>query len=144
MEGVYLPSSWGSEASGGGVVDQFLAAIRKILIQGIDWLFWLISTAWSWTFGQISRALSLKFQSLPDWKAILYIILIILLLYMARLIIPRILGATIAILMAIWGLLETLMKIVTDLAWYIAIAYGVALAINTIKWGSIIGKMPWQ
>ena len=125
-------------------MDQFLTALKRIIIQGIDWLFWLISFGWNWTFGQISRALSVNFQSLPDWKAVLYIGLVALLLYMAYLVIPRILGAIMAIFNAIWGLLETLVKIVMDYVWYIAIAYGIALAMNSIKVGTVVGKMPWQ
>jgi hypothetical protein len=125
-------------------MDQFLAALKRIIIQGIDWLFWLIALVWNWTFGQISRALSLPFQSLPDWKAVLYVVLVALLLYMAYLVIPRILSAVVAIFAAIWGLLETLTRIVVDLVWYLLIAYAAALAINTIKAGAIVGKMPWQ
>ena len=125
-------------------MDQFLAALKKIIIQGVDWLFWLILTAWNWTFGQVSRALSVSFQSLPDWKAVLYVVLVLLLLYMARLAIPRILSALMAILAAVWALVETLMKIAVDLVWYIVAAYAAALAINTIKMGAIVGKMPWQ
>jgi len=125
-------------------MDQFLVALKRIIIQGVDWLFWLISIAWNSSFGQISRALSLTFQSLPDWKALLYILLVALLLYMAYLAIPRVLGAIVAIFSAIWTLLETLGKIVVDLVWYIIIAYVIALAINTFKLGAVIGKMPWQ
>ena len=125
-------------------MDQFLAALKKIIIQGIDWLFWLIALGWNWSFGQISRALNLNFQSLPDWKALLYIALVLLLLYMAYLVIPRILGAIVAIFRAIWGLVEMLVKIAVDMIWYILIAYGVALIINTFKMGSLFGKLPWQ
>ena len=125
-------------------MDQFLAALKRIIIQGIDWLFWLISLGWNWSFGQISRALNQNFQSLPDWKAILYIALVVLLLYMAYLVIPRILSAIVAIFHAIWGLVEMLVKIAVDMVWYILIAYGIALIMNTFKMGSFFGKLPWQ
>lgn len=125
-------------------MDQFLAALKKVIIQGIDWLFWLISVGWNWSFGQISRALSTPFQTLPDWKAVLYILLAALLLYMAYLVIPRILGALMGIFRAIFSLVEVLIKIVIDLAWYIIIAYAVALGINTFKMGAVVGKLPWQ
>ena len=125
-------------------MDQFLATLKRIIIQGIDWLFWLITLAWNWSFGQISRALNLNFQSLPDWKALLYIALVIISVYMAYLVIPRILGAIVAIFRAIWGLVETLVGIAVDMVWYILIAYGIALTINTFKVGALVGKMPWQ
>lgn len=125
-------------------MDQFLAALKRIIIQGIEWLFWFISVAWNWSFGQISRALNNSFQSLPDWKALLYLVLVALLLWMAYLVIPRILGALMVIFRAIWGLVETLMQIVVDMIWYILLAYGIALAINTLKLGAVVGKMPWQ
>ena len=125
-------------------MDQFLAALKRIIFQAIDWLFWLISLGWHWSFGQISRALNLNFQSLPDWKALAYIALVVILLYIAYLVIPRILGAIVAIFGAIWGLVEILVKIVVDMVWYILIAYGVALIINTFKMGSLVGKLPWQ
>ena len=125
-------------------MDQFLAAIKKIIIQAIDWLFWFIALVWDWTFGQISRALSQSFQSLPDWKAILYILLVALLLYIAYLVIPRIAGALVAMFRAVMALVETLVRIVIDMVWYIVIAYGIALAINTFKMGTLVGKMPWQ
>ncbi len=125
-------------------MEQFLAALKRIIIQGIDWLFWLITFAWNWSFGQISRALNLSIQTLPDWKALLYIALVVLLLYMAYMVIPRILAAIVGIFRAIWSLVETLLKIAVDMVWYILAAYGIALVINTIKVGSVFGKMPWQ
>ena len=70
--------------------------------------------------------------------------LVALLLYMAYLVIPRILAAIVGIFTAIWHLVETLVKIAIDMVWYILVAYGVALAINTLKAGAIFGKMPWQ
>ena len=125
-------------------MDQFLSGLKKIIIQGIDWLFYFISLLWNWSFGQISRALNNSFQALPDWKAILYVLLVTLLLYMAYLVIPRILESIIGIFSAIWRLVDTLVKIAVDMMWYILIAYGIALAINTLKAGTIFGKMPWQ
>ena len=125
-------------------MDQFLAGLKRIIIQGLDWLFWLIALVWNWSFGQISRALNLNIQSLPDWKALLYIALVTLLIYMAYLILPRILGAIVAIFRAIWALVETLIGVAVDLMWYILVAYGIALVINTFKAGTLIGKMPWQ
>ena len=125
-------------------MEQFLAALKRIIIQGIDWLFWIITFVWNWSFGQISRALNLSIQTLPDWKALLYIALVVLLLYMAYLVIPRILAAIVGIFRAIWSLVETLLKIAVDMVWYILAAYGIALVINTIKVGTIFGSMPWQ
>ena len=125
-------------------MDQFLVALKRIIIQGIDWLFWFISIAWTWSFGQISRALAHSFQSLPDWKAILYIALVALLFYITYLVAPRIFGAIVAVFSAIWGLVETLMRIAIDMIWYIAIAYAVAFAINTFQIGAVISRMPWQ
>ncbi len=104
----------------------------------------LIAFAWNWSFGQISRALNVNFQSLPDWKALFYIALVLLLLYMAYLMLPRILIAIVAIFRAIWVLVETLVGIAVDMVWYVLIAYGIALAMNTFKVGALIGKMPWQ
>ena len=63
---------------------------------------------------------------------------------MAYLVIPRILGALVAIFRAIWALVETLVAIVVDMVWYIHVAYGIALVINTFKAGAFFGKMPWQ
>ena len=125
-------------------MDQFLAALKRTIIQGIDWLFWLISFAWNWSFGQISRALNVNFKSLPDWKALLYIALVLLLVYMIYLTLPRILGAIVCIFRAIWALVETLVGIAVGMMWYVLLAYGIALVINTFKVGALIGKMPWQ
>lgn len=125
-------------------MEQFLAALKRIIIQGIDWLFWIITFVWNWSFGQISRALNLSIQTLPDWKALLYIALVVLLLYMAYLVIPRILASIVGIFRAIWSLVETLLKIAVDMVWYLLTAYAIALVINTIKIGTIFGKLPWQ
>lgn len=123
-------------------MEQFLGALKRIIIQGIDWLFWLVTFVWNWSFGQISRALNLSIQTLPDWKALLYILLVVLLLYMAYMVIPRILAAIVGIFGAIWSLVETLIKIAVDMVWYILAAYGIALVINTVKVGTIFGKLP--
>ena len=125
-------------------MDQFLTGLKKIIVQGIDWLFYLISLIWNWSFGQISRALNNSFKALPDWKAFLYILLVALLIYMAYLVIPRILEAIVGIFSAIWRLVETLVKIAVDMVWYILVAYGIALVINSFSAGAILGKMPWQ
>ncbi len=125
-------------------MEQFLAALKRIIIQGIDWLFWIITFVWNWSFGQISRALNLSIQTLPDWKALLYIALVVLLLYMAYMVIPRILASIVGIFRAIWSLVETLLKIAVDMVWYLLAAYAIALVINTIKVGTIFGKLPWQ
>ena len=125
-------------------MEQFLAALKRIIIQGIDWLFWIITFVWNWSFGQISRALNLSIQTLPDWKALLYIALVVLLLYMAYMVIPRILASIVGIFRAIWSLVETLLKIAADMLWYLLAAYAIALVINTIKVGTIFGKLPWQ
>ena len=125
-------------------MEQFLGALKRIIIQGIDWLFWLVTFVWNWSFGQIARALNLSIQTLPDWKALLYILLVVLLLYMAYIVIPRILAAIVGIFGAIWSLVETLIKIAVDMVWYILAAYGIALVINTVKVGTIFGKLPLQ
>ena len=125
-------------------MDQFLTGLKKIIVQGIDWLFYLISLIWNWSFGQISRALNNSFKALPDWKVFLYILLVALLIYMAYLVIPRILEAIVGIFSAIWRLVETLVKIAVDMVWYILVAYGIALVINSFSAGAILGKMPWQ
>ena len=125
-------------------MEQFLGALKRIIIQGIDWLFWLVTFVWNWSFGQISRALNLSIQTLPDWKALLYILLVVLLLYMAYMVIPRVLAAIVGIFGAIWSLVETLIKIAVDMVWYILAAYGIALVINTVKVGTIFGKLPLQ
>lgn len=123
-------------------MEQFLGALKRIIIQGIDWLFWLVTFVWNWSFGQIARALNLSIQTLPDWKALLYILLVVLLLYMAYMVIPRVLAAIVGIFSAIWSLVETLVKIAVDMVWYILAAYGIALVINTVKVGTILGKLP--
>ena len=124
-------------------MEQFLGALKRIIIQGIDWLFWLVTFVWNWSFGQISRALNLSIQTLPDWKALLYILLVVLLLYMAYMVIPRILAAIVGIFRAIWSLVETFVKTAVDIVWYILAAYGIALVINTVKVGAIFGNLPW-
>ena len=63
---------------------------------------------------------------------------------MAYLVIPRILDAIVGIFSAIWRLVDALVKIAVDMLWYILVAYGVALVINSMKVGAIFGKMPWQ
>ena len=133
-----------TEEIGAKEMEQFLGALKRIIIQGIDWLFWLVTFVWNWSFGQISRALNLSIQTLPDWKALLYILLVVLLLYMAYMVIPRILAAIVGIFGAIWSLVETLIKIAVDMVWYILAAYGIALVINTVKVGTIFGKLPLQ
>ena len=125
-------------------MEQFLAAVRKLIVEAIDWVFWFIALVWNWSFGQISRALSQPFQALPDWKAILYILLVAMLLYIAYLAIPRIFGAIVAIFRTVMELLETLVRIIIDMIWYIIVAYGVAMAINSFEMGALVGKMPWQ
>lgn len=123
---------------------QFLAELKRIANLALDWVFWAILWVWNKTAGQIGEAVSLDFKSLPDWKALLYIVLLGLLAYLLYSIIPTIISSIMRVFSAIWGVVETIVKVLIANIWYLIAAYGVALMINTFKWGTMIGKLPWQ
>lgn len=123
---------------------QFLAEVKRIAILALDWVFWLILWVWNKSIGQIGQAASLDFRSLPDWKAALYIVLLLLLAYLLYSIVPTIITGILRVFSAIWGLIETIIKVLLANIWVLLAAYGAALMINTFRWGAFIGKMPWQ
>lgn len=123
---------------------QFLAEIKRLANLALDWIFWFILWGWNKTAGQISVALNQDFRSLPDWKAVLYAGLVLLLAYVLYLSIPTILAGILRIFSAIWGFVETIVTVLIGLVWYLAAIYGTALVINNFRWGALVGKMPWQ
>lgn len=123
---------------------QFLAELKRIAILALDWIFWLILWVWNKSIGQIGQALSLDFKSLPDWKAVLYVLLALLIVYLLYSIVPTIISGIAGVFSAIWGLVERIIKVLIANIWVLLAAYGAALVINTFKWGAFVGKMPWQ
>lgn len=123
---------------------QFLAELKRIAILALDWIFWLILWVWNKSIGQIGQALGLDFKSLPDWKAVLYVLLALLIVYLLYSIVPTIISGIVNVFSAIWGLVETIIKVLIANIWVLLAAYGAALMINTFKWGPFVGKMPWQ
>lgn len=123
---------------------QLLAEVKRIAILALDWIFWLILWVWNKSIGQIGQAVSLDFKSLPDWKAALYVVLLLLLAYLLYSIVPTIISGVARVFSAIWGFVETIIKVLIANIWVLLAAYGAALMINTFKWGAIVGKLPWQ
>ena len=123
---------------------QFLAEVRRIANLALDWIFWFVLWAWNKSAGQIGVAINQDFKTLPDWKAVLYAALVLLLAYALYLTIPAILAGIMRIFSAIWGFVEMIVKVLVGMVWYLAAIYVTALVINNFRWGPIIGKMPWQ
>ena len=123
---------------------QFLAEVKRIAILALDWVFWFILWAWNKSVGQIGQALGLDLRSLPDWKAVLYVVLLGLIVYLLYAIVPTIISGIVRIFSAIWGVVETTVNVLIGHLWVLLAAYGIALVINTFKWGSVMGKLPWQ
>ena len=123
---------------------QFLAEVKRIAILALDWVFWFILWAWNKSVGQIGQALGLDLRSLPDWKAVLYVVLLGLIVYLLYAIVPTIISGIVRIFSAIWGVVETTVNVLIGHLWVLLAACGIALVINTFKWGSVMGKLPWQ
>ena len=123
---------------------QFLAEVKRIAVLALDWIFWFILWAWNKSVGQIGQALGLDLRSLPDWKAVLYVVLLGLIVYLLYAIVPTIISGIVRIFSAIWGVVETTVNVLIGHLWVLLAAYGIALVINTFKWGSVMGKLPWQ
>ena len=126
------------------ILAQFLAEVKRIATLALDWIFWLILWAWNKTVGQIGQAIGLDFKSLPDWKAVLYVILLGLLVYLLYTTVPTIISSITRIFSTIFGTIETIIMVLVGHIWLLLAAYGAALMINTFKWGPVIGKLPWQ
>lgn len=123
---------------------QLLAEVKRIAILALDWIFWLILWAWNKSIGQIGQAVGLDFKSLPDWKAVLYVVLLGLIAYLIYSIVPTIISGITRIFSAIWGFVEAIIRVLVGQMWVLLAAYVAALMINTFKWGAVVGKLPWQ
>jgi hypothetical protein len=123
---------------------QVLAEIRRIAVAALDWVFWAILWVWNKTAGQITQALTSDFVRLPDWKALLYALLVVLIAYLLWSTVPVILRAILQIFLAIWGAIKTIIEVLFANIWVLAAAFVTALVINSFKWGPIVGRMPWQ
>jgi hypothetical protein len=111
----------------------FLNQLGQIAQQLSNVIWQVLQFIWNWSFGQVARMLGMPFNSLPLWKQIIYVLVIVALAYFFYKIAKDLLKATQSILSAIVSLISALIGMLPQIVWVGLIAFGGAWVITTLN-----------
>ncbi len=97
-------------------------------------LFWqALVVLWSWSFGQIVTMFQLPFDSLPVWKQVIFILVIVALVYLFHKVSRDLLKAVQTMIGAIIGLIAAVIIMLPQIVWAGLIAFGGAWVIMNLN-----------
>jgi hypothetical protein len=92
-------------------VNQIIDQIVQFLQQGIAWIFNFFKLIWTWSFGQMIAIFQSDWQSLPLWKILVLVAVVIGIIYVLYKAVLQLWEAAEKILKAFIGLLSVLVTI---------------------------------
>jgi hypothetical protein len=92
-------------------VNQVIDQIVRFLQQGIAWIFNFFKLIWTWSFGQMIAIFQSDWQSLPLWKILVLVAVVIAIIYVLYKAVLQLWDAAEKILKAFIGLLSVLVTI---------------------------------
>jgi hypothetical protein len=101
----------GVGAGGRRTVNQIIDQIVQFLQQGIAWIFNFFKLIWTWSFGQMIAIFQSDWQSLPLWKILVLVVVVIGIIYVLYKAVLQLWEAAEKILKAFIGLLSVLVTI---------------------------------
>lgn len=91
-----------------------LSQVVKFAEQVVSWIGTFLEMVWTWSFGQILKMFKIPFESLPLWKQIVFVAVVIALVYFFWSIFTDILEAIQKVLSAGLGLLSAIIEKLQD------------------------------
>src|SRR5512145_3189616 len=88
---------------------------------------------WNWSFGQVVTMFQLPFNSLPPWKQLLFVLVIVALVYLVHKVSKDLLKAVQSVVGAIVGLISALIHLLPQIVWAGLIAFGGAWVITNLN-----------
>ena len=97
-------------------------------------LIWqALQVLWGWSFGQIVNMFQLPFDSLPVWKQVIFVLVIIALVYLGHRVARDLLKAVQVMVGAIVGLIAAFIIMLPQIVWAGLIAFGGAWIIMNMN-----------
>jgi hypothetical protein len=100
-------------------------------LAGAIWQVLLI--VWNWSFGQVLTMFQLPFNTLPLWKQVLFVLVIVSLGYLFHKVSKDLLKAVQSVVGAVVGLVSALISLLPQIVWAGLIAFGGAWAITNLN-----------
>ena len=120
-----------------------LAALMRLIQQGFEWIGKTLTLIWSWSFGQIIRALQLPFSTLPWWKQIVYVAVIGAVAYVLYHMARQLLDGVLKVFRSILELLKLLIDNIPQVLVAGVIALIGSWIITNVNFNTIVLKWPW-
>jgi hypothetical protein len=114
-------------------MQQVLNQVGQIAQQLSAVIWQVLQFIWNWSFGQIVRMFQMPFNSLPLWKQIIYVLVIVAIAYFLYKIFKDLLKAVQSVLGAIVSLISALIAMLPQIVWAGLIAFGGAWVITTLN-----------
>jgi hypothetical protein len=100
-------------------------------LAGVIWQ--ALQVLWNWSFGQVVTMFQLPFNSLPAWKQVIFVLVIVSLGYLSHRVSRDLLKAVQSVVGAIVGLVSAMIGMLPQIAWAGLIAFGGAWVITNLN-----------
>jgi hypothetical protein len=107
-------------------VGDILGRLASLIWQALVFL-------WGWSFGQVVTMLQLPFDSLPVWKQVIFVVVIISLVYLGHRVARDLLKAVQTMVGAVVGLMAAFIIMLPQIVWAGLIAFGGAWVIMNLN-----------
>jgi len=114
-------------------MQQVLNQVSQIAQQLMSVVWQVLRFIWDFSFGQIVGMFDRPFTTLPAWKQILYVLVIVAIAYFLYKIAKDLLKAVQSVLGAIVGLVSALIAMLPQIVWAGLIAFGGAWVIRNLN-----------
>jgi hypothetical protein len=107
--------------------------VGEILQRLVGVIWQALQFLWNWSFGQVVAMFQLPFNSLPPWKQLLFVLVIVALVYLVHRVSKDLLKAVQSVVGALVGLISALIHLLPQIAWAGLIAFGGAWVITNLN-----------
>jgi hypothetical protein len=107
-------------------VGDILGRLASLIWQALVFL-------WGWSFGQVVAMLQLPFDSLPVWKQVIFVVVIVSLVYLGHRVARDLLKAVQTMVGALVGLMAAFIIMLPQIVWAGLIAFGGAWVIMNLN-----------
>jgi hypothetical protein len=112
------------------------------VVQRLAGVIWqALEFLWSWSFGQVVTMFQLPFNTLPPWKQVLFVLVIVSLVYLVHKVSKDLIKAVQSVVGAVVGLVSALIHLLPQIMWAGLIAFGGAWVITNLNPSWIPGGM---
>lgn len=117
-------------------MQQILTQITQFLQQGISAIFRFVQMIWTWSITEITRVISVPWQSWPWWKQVLLVLIVAGVVWALFNVVKELWAASERVLTAFIALLGVFVKTLPHVVLAGLVAFGGAWVMNNVNPGS--------